>query len=180
MQVFIAGPRAIRSLNTEVTQELHKIVDQNITVLLGDANGVDKQLQKFFYGLNYTNVIIYASEGRARNNLGRWIVKNVSVPPNAKGFEYYAAKDLKMSEDANYGFMIWNGKSKGTLNNIINLAKQEKKVVIYFTPHSKFYSIRSLQTAEDILSFCDKETAILFQNLIESKEKVEQINFFQT
>ena len=38
-----------------------------------------------------------------------------------------------MSELADYGFMIWDGESVGTLHNILNLAKG-KLVVVYFTP----------------------------------------------
>ena len=40
---------------------------------------------------------------------------------------YYRAKDLAMVEDADCGFMIWNGESKGTLNNILNLLYMDKK-----------------------------------------------------
>lgn len=34
-----------------------------------------------------------------------------------------------MAKAADYGFMIWNGKSKGTLNNIINLVQYNKNVL---------------------------------------------------
>ena len=45
--------------------------------------------------------------------------------------EYFTEKDKKMAELADKGFMIWNKKSKGTLNNIINLLVMNKKVQLY-------------------------------------------------
>jgi hypothetical protein len=41
----------------------------------------------------------------------------------SKDFAYYAAKDLAMAQDAKCGVMLWDGRSKGTLNNIQNLLR---------------------------------------------------------
>ena len=38
-----------------------------------------------------------------------------------------------MANDADSGFMIWDGKSKGTLMNIIDLLNLNKPVEIYHT-----------------------------------------------
>jgi hypothetical protein len=37
----------------------------------------------------------------------------------ARGFAYYATKDQVMVDDAEYGLMLWDGESKGTLNSVI-------------------------------------------------------------
>ncbi|WP_407272665.1 hypothetical protein [Radiobacillus sp. PE A8.2] len=79
--------------------------------------------------MKYSNVKVYASNGRTRNNIGGWEVINVKVAPDVKGFNFYAAKDLAMAEAADYGFMIWNGISRGTHNNILNLINRNKKVL---------------------------------------------------
>lgn len=171
MKVFIAGPRAIPKLNKKVEERLYNIYSKNIAVVVGDANGVDKAVQSYFHKLNYQNVNIYAAQGKARCNVGNWIVENVKVESNTKGFDYYAAKDLKMAEVADYGFMIWNGKSKGTLNNIINLLKRNKKTLIYFIPEDKFYCLNKLKDFKKIINKCNEETKILFQNL--SKETIQ-------
>jgi len=47
-----------------------------------------------------------------------------------------------MAKEADYGFMIWNGESKGTFNNILNLININKKVLVYHTPTQKFYTIK--------------------------------------
>ena len=36
-----------------------------------------------------------------------------------KDFHFHAAKDLAMAETADYGFMLWDGLSKGTLSEHI-------------------------------------------------------------
>ena len=82
---------------------------------------IDSSIQKFLQLKSYKNVTVFTSKGIARNNYGNWKIEKVEVAKNVTGFEFYAQKDLEMAEKANIGFMIWNGKSKGTFNNIINL-----------------------------------------------------------
>lgn len=38
-----------------------------------------------------------------------------------------------MAKDADMGFMIWDGKSRGTLNNMLDLVLQNKTCEVYFT-----------------------------------------------
>lgn len=166
MKVFIAGPRAISKLTIPIKERLNNIYNKNLTVIIGDANGVDKAVQQYLHELNYPNVSIFSSQGKVRNNIGNWPVKTVEVPSNVKGFEFYAAKDLRMAEYADYGFMIWNGKSRGTLNNMINLLNMNKKILLYFTPRKDFYCINNYDKLKKIMDFCDDETNILFNKLV--------------
>ena len=48
-----------------------------------------------------------------RNNVGNWPTRHVEAPRGAKGFDYYSLKDRAMAEAAEYGLMLWDGKSKG-------------------------------------------------------------------
>jgi len=181
MKVVIAGPRALSTIDDNVKKRLNSIIEKKIVVLLGDANGIDKTVQAFLSSNSYEDVIIYATKGKARNNIGDWLIKNVEVDEKLKGFNFYVAKDLKMVEDADYGFMVWNGKSKGTLNNIINLTKQNKKVLLYYTPHEKFYTISTLAMAEKLAIKCGEETKKVFYELVSSTNtvaKAEQLTIF--
>lgn len=186
MKIFIAGPRAISSIDKTIQERLDRIINQNYLVLVGDANGIDKAIQKYLFGKNYMNVFVYASQGRARNNIGKWDVQSVAVPEAVKGFDLYAAKDKVMADNADYGLMIWNGKSKGTLNNIINLIKQDKSVLLYFTPHKKFYSIKDFSTAEKLVSLCGDDTEMFFLDIIKTdsdnviKNTTNQISLFDS
>ena len=47
-----------------------------------------------------------------------------------EGREFYTLKDMKMADDADYGLMIWDGKSKGTLKNIEEMKKNNKKFFV--------------------------------------------------
>lgn len=165
MKVFVAGPRAVKVLNKNVTDVLSLIIEKQLTVLLGDADGVDRLVQKYFADVKYPNVRVYASNGKARNNLGEWPINKVEVPVNAKGFNFYAQKDIRMAQDADNGFMIWNGKSKGTLNNIINLANQNKKVMIYLIPLKKTYYINKLDSVKKLVQLSCPEALSLYDEL---------------
>lgn len=173
MNIFIAGPRAIKTLNKAVKERLENILNQNFTIFVGDANGIDKQVQQFCFENQYNSVKIFATNGKARNNIGKWEVENVEVPSTVKGFDYYAAKDLEMAKQADYGFMIWNGKSKGTLNNMYNLVKFNKKVLVYLTSTKLFYVITTTQDIEALNS-----AEAIPQKDVETLNNYEQIKFF--
>lgn len=57
-----------------------------------------------------------------------------------------------MAKQADIGFMIWNGKSRGTFNNIVNCIKLNKEVIIYYLTKRKFYHIK---TMDDLYKFLD-------------------------
>lgn len=165
MKIFIAGPRAVKKLDKYVEEKLDNIIKNEFTLLIGDAAGVDKLVQQYVYNKHYDKVTIYASQGKTRNNIGNWQVEKVNVEGNIKGFDFYAAKDKKMAEDADYGFMIWNGESKGTLNNIIKLTRLNKTVLVYLIPYKKIYVINKIEKIEEMLSGCGNEIINLFKKL---------------
>jgi hypothetical protein len=74
-------------------------------------------------------------------------------------FQYYAAKDLAMSEEADYGFMIWDGESAGTANNILNLLERGKKVVVYLSSQKEFLTFKTPTDAGELLNRVDPTTA---------------------
>ena len=152
MKIFIAGARSIKSLDYPVQQKLLSIYHKGFDVLIGDCYGVDTAVQSFFAALNSSKVTVYASNGRARNNIGRWNVETVHVPQGYKGFDYYKQKDIAMANCADYGFMIWDGESKGTLNNIINLLAQNKKVLVYLSLQQCMYVIKSVEELSAFIS----------------------------
>lgn len=79
-----------------------------------------KQLQEHFASRGYEHVTVYCM-ARCRNNSGSWPTRHISAPAARKDFAYYAAKDLAVAQDAKCGIMLWDGKSKGTLNNVEEL-----------------------------------------------------------
>jgi hypothetical protein len=172
MKIFIAGPRAVSDLNKAVINRIDNIIKQDFEILVGDASGIDTAIQRECFGKGYKAVKVYATNGSARNNIGSWTVEQIDVPKKLKGFDFYAAKDYQMAVDADYGLMIWNGKSKGTLNNMINLVKLNKLIMLYFIPDGKFYKISNLNGLEFLVDQLDNEVRIFFDKF---SKKTEQL-----
>lgn len=130
-------------LSAEVRQRLDRIIKKGFPVLIGDANGVDKVVQQYFHEHNYNQVEVFCMEGVCRNNLGGWPTRSISAVNRKRDFSYYSSKDRVMADDASVGFMIWDGKSKGTLTNVFRLISQNKKVVIYTAPSKQFSDLKN-------------------------------------
>jgi len=84
-------------------------MSQGMSVVVGDAWGVDKLVQEHLHDAKYTHVTIYHTGAKPRNNAG---FPTKRIPGNQ------TAKDTAMSQAANYGLAIWDGHSQGTAANI--------------------------------------------------------------
>ena len=166
MKIFIAGAKDVQNLDAAVQQRMMTIYQKGYDVLVGDCCGVDSSVQKFYSDLGYNNVVVYASNGKARNNIGNWNIRNVAVPSYFRGFEFYKQKDIAMANEADYGFMIWNGESRGTLNNIINLVSQNKKVLVYLTAQSQMVVVKSFDDLNALIEQCAPATRALYSKLL--------------
>lgn len=150
MKIFIAGARSIKSLDDLVVERLNSICKKRYEILVGDCRGVDTAVQKHCFSLSYDNVTVFASDGNARNNIGGWRVEAVPVEPGKKGFDFYRQKDIAMADAADYGFMIWDGRSKGTYKNISTLLEQGKRVLLYMQPDKEMRVLRSKDDIDKI------------------------------
>jgi hypothetical protein len=140
-KVFIGGSRRISRLNADVRKRLDRIIEKGFPVLIGDANGADKAVQRYLQSRRYERVEVFCSEGVCRNNAGNWPVRAVPAREGKRGFNFYATKDRVMADEATVGFMIWDGKSVGTLANVFRLVNQHKKVVLYTVPRKQFSNL---------------------------------------
>jgi len=128
-KVFIGGSISIRKLPKLVLDKLNNIINKQFDILIGDAPGVDTLVQQYLFENNYLNVTVFHIH-YCRNNVGNWSTRK--VPTNGLiGRKAYMQKDIVMANLADYGFQIWDGKSKGTWNNILNLYKQYKYCLIW-------------------------------------------------
>ena len=152
--VFLGGSRSLTRLNDTIRTRVDNVMRQQFTVLLGDANGADKAIQSYLAAKGYLHVIVYCMDDRCRNNLGDWPTQRILTSHKKKDFTYYATKDEEMARTASYGFMLWDGKSKGTLNNILNLLRQQKKVLVYFSPDQSCSTLRSVEELGILLNKC--------------------------
>ncbi|MDR1895529.1 MAG: hypothetical protein LBR10_01910 [Prevotellaceae bacterium] len=126
MNVFISGSISLKTLEKIEIEYLDAIVERKRTILIGDANGMDKAVQQYLAEQNYLSVIVYFSGDKVRNNIGNWQTKYIPNPENRTGRERYQLKDHAMADDCDSALMFWDGKSKGTKHNMDYLKKLGK------------------------------------------------------
>ena len=143
-KVFIGGSRKISRLNAEVSRRVDRICESNLRIMVGDANGADKAVQGYLKSKNYLYVEVFYAGNTCRNNIGHWPSRVIDAD-KLKGFDFYAAKDRVMAEEAAYGLMIWDGESIGTLMNVIRLIRDRKPVAVFVRPAKQFIDLRSAE-----------------------------------
>ena len=171
-KVFFGGSRKLGKLNREIKERADKIIAQGFHVLVGDANGADRAMQQYLADKSYPNVLVFCPSGACRNNVGNWQIRTVAVARDQKDFHYYAVRDKKMSEEADYGFMLWDGKSKGTLNNIVSLLERDKSVLVYLSPKKEFFTLKARHELDKLLAFCDRRTIEHLDRVLNLKERL--------
>jgi len=174
--VFLSGSRKISRLNQDIITRLQNIIESGLAVIVGDANGADKAFQKFLADANYKNVTVFCSGNECRNNLGGWKIQNVEVDSRLKDRDFYTQKDKVMAIKADYGLILWDGKSTGSVNNVFELLRNEKVAVVYFQPEKKFYNIKNLQEADKLLKRVESEDLEIIKKKIKLTTTVREIN----
>lgn len=142
--VFISGssktqddttPYYRKSLPKDVQRELDKIISDNKRVLIGDAPGIDRQVQDYLNAKHYDNVEVYGpghdSVRYAAN--AKWHTNLIDAPEYEPGSpEWLAAKDFAMSKAATEGLaVVLDSGAKATRNNVRRLLADGKPVKIY-------------------------------------------------
>jgi hypothetical protein len=150
--VFIAGSMTIKRLHPLFTDRLSNIVASRLAVVVGDADGADTSIQKALLAKNAEVVTVYCSGPQARNNVGNWPVHNV-FPDTEPGTRlFFTAKDLEMAKAADYGLMMWDAKSTGTLSNIIELLQGNKKCVVFVNKEKAFITVSNVEGLNQLVS----------------------------
>jgi len=162
--IFIGGSRHVWRLPAEIQHRLDNVINSGHRVIVGDANGADKAVQKYFHDASYDKVTVFCSGGSFRNNLGHWQTRKVDAPKNLKGFQFYAAKDREMAREADFGLMIWDGKSPGTVLNVLRLVRAGKIAVLFSVLEKRAFNIKTKTDLDSFLSGCSGD---LLQDLRE-------------
>ncbi len=180
-KVFFGGSRKLGRLNKAIRERADNIMSSGYLVLLGDANGADRAMQEYLAEKLYQHVLVFCVGDTCRNNIGKWETRFVSSKRVNKDFQHYAIKDKEMSEEADHGYMLWDGKSKGTLNNILNLLERNKTVLVYFSPKGTFFTVKSGLDLTNLLSLCDREAVERLDRALQLSRRINpdqsQLNF---
>ena len=169
-KVFVGGSRRISRINKKTAQIIDQMTDKGLTVLIGDANGADRAVQTYLANKKYENVVVFCMQNGCRNNLGNWDTRFVNASIKNNTFQFYSIKDFEMTKETDYGFMLWDAKSKGTLNNIINLVKEHKPVVVYFSPTKALFKIENRSDLGRLLEKCDRSSLDRFEKDLKVSE----------
>ena len=151
-KIFIGGSKTIHTIDDNVKEKIQEIIKSQYDVLIGDCFGVDKAVQEFFYENGYRNVTVYVSGEHVRNNVGDFKVCN--IPTDKEGCEFYRQKDIAMTKEADCGFMIWDGKSKGTLSNIAELLSRNKTCEVYLNEDKTITVLTSVNSKKFAYLLC--------------------------
>lgn len=174
--IFIAGSISIKHLDLKVKRRIDNIIDANQTVLVGDADGVDCSIQKYLSQRGAKHTIVYCSGAEPRNNVGRWPVNSVQVEHAAPGSRaFFTAKDVEMAKAADFGLMIWDARSTGTLGNVLELLRRKKKSVIFINTAKQFLTVGDVTQLERLLSFMSESAMRIANDKIGLHDRINDL-----
>jgi hypothetical protein len=123
-KLLLMGSKAFKAekLPTEVTSRIDEAIDQNMTILVGEALGAPRLYQDYLQSKDYRNVIVGHAKSM-RYNAGNWKTKQYG-------------NDLKerergMIEDCDSAVVIWTDASGVIAENLELLKNLGKPTFIY-------------------------------------------------
>lgn len=178
-KVFINGSISIKELPQEVKNSIDKIIQQKFEILVGDASGIDTLVQEYCLLLNYYNVTVYSISVFPRYKASEHFrTKYIEVPNSIKKErERQQEKDKAMTTDSEFTFTIWDGKSKGSYDNILRGLNNKKKIKVYLSNKDLFmkknmitkdeiefiYRGNNGYTASEVVQYLKNEAEGIFQ-----------------
>lgn len=168
--IFVGGSRHVTRLPPEATQRLAEMIVHGDHVIIGDANGADKAVQRYFLNASYENVRIYCAGDRPRNNLRPWDINQVYPDKTLRGFHFYAEKDRAMARIADVGLMIWDGKSPGTALNVLRLIRAGKQALLLNVPNGEIMMFETATDWEGFLARCNDDFRLALRERATNEE----------
>ena len=170
--VFIAGSIAIKKLHPLFKERLAKIVQSDFDVVLGDADGADSSIQRALVDLNAKKVTVYCAGREPRNNIGEWPVESIASDAEPGTRAFFTAKDVKMASVADYGLMVWDTKSTGTLSNVLELLRLGRKSVVFVNKDRKFINVCAVKQIDDLINVMSDAARFKAEDKIKLSQKV--------
>ena len=152
--IFIGGSRRVSHFPPALARRLDAIVAGGHRIVVGDADGADTAVQSHFRGHGYDRLTVFCSGDLPQNNLGRWPARRVAVPKGVRGFAFHAAKDREMAEVGDFGLMIWDGRSPGTILNLLRLVAGGRPCVLCNLGRQDTATIRSVERWRAVFEHC--------------------------
>lgn len=170
--VFIAGSIAIKKLHPLFRERLFNVVQSGFDIVVGDADGADSSIQKELFELKAERVTVYYAGVRPRNNIGGWDAQKVSSDAKAGTRDFFTAKDLKMAGVADFGLMVWDTKSTGTLSNVLELIRLGRKSVVFINKEKDFINVCTAQDVNRLIGVMSELARFKAEDKIKLSKKV--------
>lgn len=178
-KVFISGSISIKRIPDVVIEKLYKIIENNINILVGDANGIDSEVQRFMLNNNYFNLKIYSIYYKSRNNFSnKFLTNTVDIKDTTikSERERQKFKDIQMTEDCDYGLVIWDEESKGSYENILRLISLNKPFRVYSLKENTFLT-ENEKTKDNIKLLFNTNNGLTASEVVKELKNRDILNF---
>lgn len=173
--VFIAGSITIKHLDFLVQERIMNIMHFKHDVVLGDADGVDASIQRFLVEEGYERVTVFCTGEAPRNNIGNWQVHPVTTYHKPGSRAFFTAKDIALAAAADSGLMIWDTKSTGTLNNVIELLERKKNSLVFVNKDKAFHTVKKAEDLEVLLNCMSQPARLKADTKISLNDKLASL-----
>lgn len=173
--VFIAGSITIKRLDSRVRERIDKVVEAGHDIVVGDADGADTGIQDHLFNICALSVTVYCTGTDPRNNIGNWPTHLVTTKyaPGTRAF--FTAKDLEMAKVADFGLMVWDTKSTGTLSNVLELLQRNKKSVVYVNKDKLFKNVGTVDELEALVSCMSEHAKAKAEEKMRLSERIQEL-----
>lgn len=123
-----------RRLPKTVRNELKRHMGNHDKIVVGDAPGVDRQVQRYLNKKRYSNVEVYGPGKEVRYTANKkWTTNPIDAPEFEVGSkEWLAKKDIAMTKVSDIGLaVVLDEGAKATRKNVQRLIDQNKSVKVY-------------------------------------------------
>lgn len=80
-----------------------------------------------------------------------------------------------MAECSDFGLMIWDAKSTGTLSNVIELLTRDRKSVVYVNKDKVFRNVGTVQEFERLVSCMSEHAQRKADEKMRLSERIESL-----
>lgn len=140
--VFVSGssktqnresPYYRKKLPRQVRKELKKKIRNRDKIIVGDAPGIDRQVQNYLNKKHYKNVEVYGPGKSVRYSANKkWKTNPIDSSFEIGSKEWLAKKDVVMTTRATEGIaVVLDEGSRATRNNVDRLISQNKDVKVF-------------------------------------------------
>jgi hypothetical protein len=129
-----SSPYYRRKLPKYVKQQLKYSMKNRDKIIVGDAPGIDRQVQDYLKKKRYPDVEVYGPGKKVRYNANsKWKTNPIDAPEYPEGSsEWLAKKDKAMSDRATKGLaVILDEGSRATRKNVARMIANNKHTSIY-------------------------------------------------